>query len=86
LVESYTPGPASGVAPARHGALASAEASASPGRAVRYEGSIAVPGDELVFHLFVARDAFLVREFCGRAGIRCDRIVEVVTTWRDFEA
>lgn len=86
MVESYTPGPASGVASARHGALASEEASASPGRAVRYQGSIAVPDDELVFHLFVASDASLVRELCGRAGIRCDRMVKAVTTWRDPEA
>lgn len=82
LVESYTPDPASGAASGRQGALATVEALASPGRGVRYQGSIAVPGDELVFHLFVASDASLVRDLCGRAGIRCDRIVEAVTTWR----
>ncbi len=82
MVESYTPDATSGVASARQGALAPDEGWASSGRAVRYQGSIAVPEDELVFHLFVASDASVVRELCGRAGIRCDRIVEAVTTWR----
>lgn len=76
LVESYAADPESAIAAAAGAVRAAAEELSSPGRTVRYRGSIAVPTDQQAFHLFEGSDAGLVREVCGRAGIACDRLVE----------
>lgn len=79
LVESYTADPASAISAAGRSARAAADALSSPGRPVRYRGSIAVPRDQQAFHLFEGSDAILVREVCSRAGISCDRLVEALS-------
>lgn len=48
------------------------------GLAVRYLGSIVIPGDETCFHVFEAPSAEAVREVSRRAAIRFERIVPVV--------
>lgn len=49
----------------------------SAGR-VRCMGSIFVPADEVVFHLFAAPSADAVRVVCARAGLACERIAHSI--------
>jgi hypothetical protein len=48
------------------------------GRAIDYIRAIVVPDDEVAFHLFLARDAGVVREAVTRARMTCERIVESI--------
>ena len=48
------------------------------GESVEYLGALFVPGDEVVFHVIAARDIGVVRGFCGRSAITCERIVESI--------
>jgi len=50
---------------------------------VTYLGALVVPGDELAFHVFAARDAGSVVEAGRRAGLRVERVVPAVAI--DFD-
>lgn len=84
LVELYMPKTGSdrvrdGAARAR----SAAKEMAREGKQIRYLRSIFVPEDETCFHLYDAGSAETVREASGRAGIRCERVVEAVNfEWR----
>jgi hypothetical protein len=43
-----------------------------------YLGALLVPGDEVVFHLFAAGSAEVVREASTRAGVDFERVLESV--------
>jgi hypothetical protein len=45
---------------------------------VRCVGSLFVPADEVVFHLFAAPSADAVRVVCARAGLTCERIAHSI--------
>ena len=49
---------------------------AAEGTAVRYVGSLLLPGDETCFHVFAAPSVELVAEVSRRAGIAYERIVD----------
>jgi muconolactone delta-isomerase len=50
------------------------------GRSIRYLGSMAIPGDEMVFCLFAADSQDPVDELLRRLGIVAERIVEAVAS------
>jgi hypothetical protein len=80
LVECYEPG-VDDVAVAAAGArarVACAETGADNG-SVEYLGALLVAEDEVVFHVFKARDAETVRHASRQAGLRFERVVESVT-------
>jgi hypothetical protein len=56
----------------------------APAVPVHYLGAIAVPEDELCFHLYAGPSAAAVGEAVRRAGIVAERIVEAVHL--DFDA
>ena len=66
-------------------ARTAAEALRRDGRRIEYVRGLLLPLDEVVFHLFLAQDAGLVREAVSRAAVSCERIVEsiVVETGSD---
>lgn len=78
LVESYSPDPSAQVDRLIDAVARRAGAAEQPEPPVGYRGSIAVPGDELAFHLFDAVDTGSIITTCSAMGIRCDRIVPVV--------
>ena len=79
MVECYAPGiEAAGVAADGARAQAAAEAMRRDGRRIEYVHGLLLPLDEIVFHLFLAQDAGLVREAVSRAAVTCERIVESV--------
>lgn len=79
LVECYSPGiRRDEVAAAGDRSRAAAEALRHSGRQIEYVRALLVPGDEVVFHLFLARDARLVREAVSRASVTYERIVESI--------
>jgi hypothetical protein len=81
LVETFLARGAAGERQMREGsARAAAEAVSRDGTAVRFDGSIYVPEDEICFFTFVApsgRDAALVAQ---RAGLEAMRVVEAVSS------
>lgn len=84
LVERYWPGvdvAALRVALARLDAVARSMADES-GR-VEHLGSILMPVDEVVFSLFTAPDAAVVRRLNERADLPVDRIAEAITLLDD---
>ncbi|HEY7936215.1 MAG TPA: hypothetical protein VID26_03710 [Candidatus Limnocylindrales bacterium] len=86
MVECYAPGiQAIDVAADGDRAQAAAEAMRRDGRRIEYVRGLLIPLDEVVFHLFRAQDAGLVREAVSRAAVTCERIVEsiVVETGSD---
>lgn len=86
MVECYAPGiQAAEVAADGDRARAAAEAMRRDGRRIEYVRGLLLPLDEVVFHLFLAQDAGLVREAVLRAAVTCERIVEsiVVETGSD---
>jgi hypothetical protein len=79
LVEMYvsrsaTPG---GVPPSEDVSRV-AEQITREGRQVRLVRSIVVPEEETRFYLFQAQTAEVVREAATRAGLECERVVEVI--------
>lgn len=78
LIESYWPPSAGRPDPDR---LARA-AEASGGSAVRYLGTVTLPGDETVFWLFEAPSIEVLSAAAAEAGMTADRIVEA--TARDL--
>jgi hypothetical protein len=77
LVECYVPGVhADEVAAAGDRARAASEGLQRAGSQVEYVRALLVPLDEVVFHLFLAQDAGLVREVAARAALAYERIVE----------
>jgi hypothetical protein len=79
LVECYSPGiERDEVAAAGDRSEVAAEALRRTGREIEYVRALLVPLDEVVFHLFVAQDASLVREAVSRASVTYERIVESI--------
>lgn len=76
MVELYAPASTEGSGP--QAAEDAARRLRDEGVAVRYLGSIVIPGDETCFHVFEAPSAEVVRKVGRRAGIRFERIVPVV--------
>ena len=81
LIETFLARGAAGERQAREGrARAAADALSRDGTAVRFDGSIHVPEDEICFFTFEApsgRDAALVAQ---RAGLEAMRVVEAVSS------
>lgn len=81
LVETFLARGAAGERQVREGrARAAAETLSRDGTAVRFDGSIHVPEDEICFFTFEApsgRDAALVAQ---RAGLEAMRVVEAVSS------
>jgi hypothetical protein len=81
LVETFLARDAVGERQVREGrARSAAEALSRDGTAVRFDGSIHVPEDEICFFTFEApsgRDAALVAQ---RAGLEAMRVVEAVSS------
>jgi len=79
LVETYEPrnAPSSGVARATDLSRVT-EQLTTDGEPVQFVRSISLPEEETCFFLFVARSADAVREAATRAGLRFDRVVEVL--------
>jgi len=79
LMESYAPGmDRLSVEVVGLRAVAAAATLRHEGRAIEYLRAIFVPGDEAVFHIFVADDVETVREAGERAAILFERVVESV--------
>jgi hypothetical protein len=79
LVECYTSGIERGsVAAAGTRLSRAAEELRRDGQPIEYVRALAVPGDEVAFHLFLAAEAAVVREAARRAGVTCERIVESI--------
>lgn len=55
-------------------------------QAVRFAGSILIPGDEVVFYLFESESTDAVREVCERAAVPLERIVDSVQHLGEGEA
>jgi hypothetical protein len=78
-VEIYNPG-SDGLAFDTARLESAARARAAGGVAIRYLGSVALPGDEMVFHLFDAGSRDLVDDLLRGLGLVAERVVEAVTT------
>ena len=79
LVECYAPAAtAQGAAVAGDRLRAAATTMRSEGREVEYAGSLLVPEDEVVIHVFHARDAGLVRDAVAATELACERVVESI--------
>lgn len=84
LVECYAPGAtAQGATVAGDRLRAAATEMRRDGREVEYAGSLLVPEDEVVLHVFHARDAGLVRDAVAATELSCERVVESIAI--DFE-
>ena len=59
-------------------ALAASAELREQGHTVDYVGAIFVPGDEVVFHIFVSECERAVREASTRASVAYERIVESI--------
>ncbi len=87
LVECYAPGiQVVDVAADGGRARAAAEAMRRDGRRIEYVRGLLLPLDEVVFHLFLAQDAGLVREAVMRAAVTCERIVESIVVETSADA
>ena len=79
VVECYSPAiDRQAVESACDRATAAAAALRSEGSPVEYVGALLVPGDEVVFYLFAAGSADLVREASLRAEVEFERAVESI--------
>jgi hypothetical protein len=83
LVEAYVSRAAAAVATAgAEDVSQAAEQLTREGTPVRFLRSILVPADETCFYLYRAQSAEAVREAATRAGLRFDRVSEVVVSDR----
>ena len=79
LVECYAPdATAQGAAVAGDVLRAAATEMRRDGREVEYAGLLLVAEDELVIHVFHARDADLVRDAVAATELACERVVESI--------
>lgn len=78
MVESYSADARSHIADVALRIRRAAAEQRAQGAEIGYRGSIAIPIDEVCFHLFDAVDAAMVKEVCARAGISSDRIAEAI--------
>jgi hypothetical protein len=79
LVECYSPGAtAKGAAVAGARLRAAATEMRRAGGEVEYAGSLLVAEDEVVIHVFHARDAELVRNAVAATEVACERVVESI--------
>jgi hypothetical protein len=79
LVECYVPG-ATGqlVTPAADRLRFAAAEMRGAGSEIEYAGSLIVTEDEVVFHVFHARDSGLVRDVVAQTALACERVVESI--------
>jgi hypothetical protein len=79
LVECYKPGlDRAEVEVAADRALGASAELCEEGHKVEYVGAILVPGDEVVFHVFVSECECTVREASVRASVAYERVVESI--------
>lgn len=79
LVECYEPGlDRAAVEVAADRALAASAELREQGHTVEYLGAMLVPGDEVVFHVFVSECERTVREANVRASVAYERVVESI--------
>ena len=79
LVECYAPGAtAQDASVAGERLRAAASEMRRAGRDVEYAGSLLVAEDEVVIHVFHARDAALVRNAVAATELTCERVVESI--------
>jgi Protein of unknown function (DUF4242) len=78
LVESYLPAPGNDELTGLTARMrAAAEELAEEGAQLRYIEAIVVPEDEMCLLVYEAESPELVREASARAGIACERVLEV---------
>ena len=78
LAETYLPRPGKARLRSAQRARAAAKKLAEHGTPIRFVRSIYVPNDEICFLVFDAISADAVEDACTRAGLRFERVVEVV--------
>jgi hypothetical protein len=78
LAECYVPGITAAQVERVIADLRESVAAGGAAGQVRCLGSLFVPSDEVVFHLFAAPSAHAVRAVCEQAGLVCERIAHSI--------
>jgi hypothetical protein len=85
LVECYVPAATAQAVSLAADRLRSAAAEMRlAGREIDYAGSLIITEDEVVFHVFHARDAAAVRDVAALTSLACERVVESIPIDLDF--